>query len=232
MAKITKNPIHYQIHLDEYQKLAKESILKNQITVVTGKAGSGKTSCAVQAALDLFFKKEVSKIYITRPIVEVGKSLGFLPGELEDKYNPFIEPVLDSLYSCYGDKVKIKKHLDNKDIEGYPIAYIRGKNMYDFLLVDEAQNLSVAEVRAICTRLTPNGRIVFVGDTEQNDTRESYTGLNYLFDMSLHIPEIEIHKLKNNHRSDIVAKILDYDYARRKRNELADEKAKEALNEC
>ena len=214
-----KNPINYQITLDEFQKEAKESIINNQITVITGRSGSGKTSCAVQAAIDLFFKKEISKIYITRPIVEVGASLGFMPGELATKYSPYIEPVLDSLYACYSDKEKIKKHLDNGDIQGYPIAYVRGKNMSDFALVDEVQNLSELEVRALCTRLTPTGRIVFVGDIDQNDTKRSYTGLHYLMDMAKAIPEINVHKLKNNHRSDLVGKILDFEYSRKKTND-------------
>ena len=214
-----KNPINYQITLDEFQKEAKESIINNQITVITGRSGSGKTSCAVQAAIDLFFKKEISKIYITRPIVEVGASLGFMPGELATKYSPYIEPVLDSLYACYSGKEKIKKHLDNGDIQGYPIAYVRGKNMSDFALVDEVQNLSELEVRALCTRLTPTGRIVFVGDIDQNDTKRSYTGLHYLMDMAKAIPEINVHKLKNNHRSDLVGKILDFEYSRKKTND-------------
>ena len=214
-----KNPINYQITLDEFQKEAKESIINNQITVITGRSGSGKTSCAVQAAIDLFFKKEISKIYITRPIVEVGASLGFMPGELATKYSPYIEPVLDSLYACYSDKEKIKKHLDNGDIQGYPIAYVRGKNMSDFALVDEVQNLSELEIRALCTRLTPTGRIVFVGDIDQNDTKRSYTGLHYLMDMAKAIPEINVHKLKNNHRSDLVGKILDFEYSRKKTND-------------
>lgn len=214
-----KNPINYQIQLDEFQKEAKESIINNQITVITGKAGSGKTSCAVQAAIDMFFKKEVSKILITRPIVEVGSSLGFLPGELTTKYNPYIEPVLDSLYACYGDKEKVKKHIESGDVQGYPIAYVRGKNMSDFLLVDEVQNLSELEVKALCSRLTPTGRIVFVGDIDQNDTKRSYTGLHYLIDMCKALPQIKMHKLKNNHRSSIVGDILEWDYNRKKTNE-------------
>lgn len=217
MAKVLKNPINYEISLDEYQKAAKEAIIRNQITILTGGAGSGKTSCAVQAAVDLLFKKEIGKILITRPIVEVGKSMGFLPGELNEKYNPYIEPVLDSLYNCYRDKEKIRKTLEEKKVEGYPIAYIRGKNMDDFLIVDEAQNLSELEIRAICTRLTPHGKIVFVGDIDQNDTMRSFTGLHYLIEMSKAIPEIEIHNMKNNHRSDLVAKILKFDRDRKHR---------------
>lgn len=217
MAKVLKNPINYEISLDEFQKQAKDSIINGQITIITGGAGTGKTSCTVQAAVDLLFKKEISKILVTRPIVEVGKSLGFLPGELNEKYNPYIEPVLDSLYNCYRDKEKIRKMLEEKKVEGYPIAYIRGKNMNDFLIVDEAQNLSELEIRAICTRLTPHGKIVFVGDIDQNDTGRSFTGLHYLLEMANSIPEIHVHNLKNNHRSDLVAKILTFDRERQKR---------------
>lgn len=170
MAKQLKNPIGYEIQLDDDQKEVKESIINNQIVVVTGPAGCGKTTCVIQTAIDLFFKKEISKIYITRPIVEVGKSLGFLPGELDQKYNPYIEPILDTMFSCYKDKEKLKKHLENGDFQGYPISYVRGKNMSDLLIVDESQNLSELEVRALCTRLTPTGRIIFTRISKRKPT--------------------------------------------------------------
>lgn len=216
-----KNEIKFAITLDEDQKKVKQDIVENQIVVVTGFAGSGKSLVSSASALDLFFKKEVSKILVTRVNVETGRTLGLLPGTLDDKLNPYLEAFRENLFKCYADntdkKNKIQKHIENKDIEGMPIAFIRGKTIDDILVVEETQNCSPHEISAIVSRLGKNGRIVFNGDFDQIDTNLSYTGLHYLLDMAKEIPEIKVHKLKNNHRSDLVGKILDWEYRFRKR---------------
>ena len=206
-----KNDIKYNITLNEEQKLAKELIINNQIVIVTGRAGSGKSLICAQTALDFLMKKECDHIFVTRATIEVGNSLGFLPGALEDKFNPYLEAFQENLEKCY-DKVKIQEFVKNKRILAYPVQFIRGKTIDDVLVVEEAQNLTKGEMLAILTRLGKTGKIIINGDNEQKDIKESYTGLSYAIELSKKIDGIEWVKLKENHRSDLVGKILDLEY--------------------
>ena len=206
-----KSDIKYNITLNEEQKLAKQLIIDNQIVIVTGRAGSGKSLICAQAALDFLMKKQCDHVYVTRATIEVGNSLGFLPGDLEDKFNPYLEAFQENLEKCY-DKLKIQELVKNKRITAYPVQFIRGKTIDDVLVVEEAQNLSKGEMLAILTRLGKTGKIIINGDNEQKDIRDSYTGLSYAIDISKKIEGIEWIKLKANHRSDLVGKILDNEY--------------------
>jgi phosphate starvation-inducible PhoH-like protein len=206
-----KNEIKYNVTLNEEQKLAKQLIINNQIVIVTGRAGSGKSLVCAQAALDFLMKKQCNHIYVTRATIEVGGSLGFLPGDLEDKFNPYLEAFQENLEKCY-DKVKIQELVKGKKVVAYPVQFIRGKTIDDILVVEEAQNLSKGEMLAILTRLGKTGKIIINGDNEQKDIKESYTGLSYAIDISKKIDGIEWIKLKANHRSDLVGKILDNEY--------------------
>ena len=206
-----KGDIKYNVTLNEEQKQAKQLIIDNQIVIVTGRAGSGKSLICAQAALDFLMKKQCDHIYITRATIEVGGSLGFLPGDLEDKFNPYLEAFQENLEKCY-DKVKIGELVKNKKIIAYPVQFIRGKTIDDVLVVEEAQNLTKGEMLAILTRLGKTGKIIINGDNEQKDIKESYTGLSYAIELSKKIEGIEWIKLKANHRSDLVGKILDLEY--------------------
>ena len=206
-----KSEIKYNVTLNEEQKLAKQLIIDNQIVIVTGRAGSGKSLVCAQAALDFLMKKQCNHIYITRATIEVGGSLGFLPGDLEDKFNPYLEAFQENLEKCY-DKLKIQELVKNKRVLAYPIQFIRGKTVDDVLVVEEAQNLTKAEMLAILTRLGKTGKIIINGDNEQKDIKDSYTGLSYAIELSKKIEGIEWIKLKANHRSDLVGKILDLEY--------------------
>ena len=206
-----KNEIKYNVTLNEEQKLAKQLIINNQIVIVTGRAGSGKSLVCAQAALDFLMKKQCNHIYVTRATIEVGGSLGFLPGDLEDKFNPYLEAFQENLEKCY-DRVKIQELVKAKKVVAYPVQFIRGKTIDDILVVEEAQNLSKGEMLAILTRLGKTGKIIINGDNEQKDIKESYTGLSYAIDISKKIEGIEWIKLKANHRSDLVGKILDNEY--------------------
>jgi predicted ribonuclease YlaK len=206
-----KTEIKYDVTLNEEQKVAKQLIIDNQIVIVTGRAGSGKSLICAQTALDFLMKKQCNNIYVTRGTIEVGGSLGFLPGTLEDKFNPYLEAFKENLEKCY-DKVKIQELVKDKKIIAYPVQFIRGKTIDDILVVEEAQNLTKEEMLAILTRLGKTGKIVVNGDNEQKDIRESYTGLSYAIDLSKKIKGIEWIKLKENHRSDLVGQILDYEY--------------------
>ena len=206
-----KSDIKYNVTLNEEQKLAKQLIIDNQIVIVTGRAGSGKSLICAQAALDFLMKKQCNHIYVIRATIEVGGSLGFLPGDLEDKFNPYLEAFQENLEKCY-DKVRIQELVKNKKVIAYPIQFIRGKTIDDVLVVEEAQNLTKAEMLAILTRLGKTGKIIINGDNEQKDIKESYTGLSYAIELSKKIEGIEWIKLKANHRSDLVGKILDLEY--------------------
>jgi len=211
--KVLKSEIKYAIQLNEEQKEAKRLIRENQIVVITGRAGCGKSLVSAQTALDFLFKKEFDNIYVTRATVEVGHSLGFLPGSLNDKFNPYLEAFQENLVKCY-DKVRIDQLVEDGRIVAFPVQFIRGKTIDDVLVVEEAQNLTKAEMLAILTRLGKGGRMIINGDNEQKDIKDEFNGLSYVIELSKKIEEIKWIKLKTNHRSDIVGKILDYEYGK------------------
>jgi len=209
-----KNDIKYKITLNEEQKEAKRLIIDNQVVIITGRAGSGKSLVGAQCALDFLFKKQCEKVFVTRATIEVGNSLGFLPGGIEDKFNPYLEAFQENLTKCY-DNVKITELIESKKILTYPVQFIRGKTIDDLLIVEEAQNLTKSQMLAILTRLGKTGKIVINGDLEQTDIRDNgRNGLDYVIEMSKRIKEIKWIKLKENHRSDLVGKILDYEYGK------------------
>jgi len=209
--KVLKNEIKYAIQLNEEQKEAKRLIRENQIVVITGRAGCGKSLISAQVALDFLFKKEYDTVFVTRAAVEVGNSLGFLPGTLGDKFDPYLEAFQENLFKCY-EKTRIEALLLEKKIIAYPVQFIRGKTVDNVLIVEEAQNLTKAEMLAVLTRLGKNGKIIINGDNEQQDTRETVNGLKYVIELSKKIEEIKWIKLKENHRSDLVGKILNQEY--------------------
>ena len=145
--KVLKSDIKYQITLNDEQKEAKRLIIENQIVIITGRAGCGKSLVSAQTALDFLFKKQFDKILVTRAAVEVGHSLGFLPGSLNEKFNPYLEAFQENLVKCY-DKVKIEDLIKDNKIEALPVQFIRGKTIDDVLVVEEAQNLTKAEILA------------------------------------------------------------------------------------
>ena len=211
--KVFKNEIKYQIILNEEQKEAKRLIIENQIVIITGRAGCGKSLVSAQTALDFMFKKQFDKILVTRAAVEVGHSLGFLPGSLNEKFNPYLEAFQENLIKCY-DKIKIEELIKDEKVQALPVQFIRGKTIDDVLVVEEAQNLTKAEMLAILTRLGKNGRIIINGDNEQKDIKDPYNGLSYVIELSKKIEEIKWVKLKHNHRSDLVGKILEHEYGK------------------
>jgi phosphate starvation-inducible PhoH-like protein len=206
-----KSDIKYNVTLNEEQKLAKQLIIDNQIVIVTGRAGSGKSLVCAQAALDFLMKKQCNHILVTRASVEVGTSMGFLPGDLKEKFDPYLEAFQENLIKCY-DRTKIEEFIKTQKIKALPVQFVRGKTVDDVLVIEEAQNLTKAEMLALLTRLGKTGKIIINGDNEQKDTKELYTGLSYAIDISKKIEGIEWIKLKANHRSDLVGKILDNEY--------------------
>jgi len=210
--KVLKGEIKYKVTLNEEQKEVKRLIRENQIVVITGRAGCGKSLVSAMTALDFLFKKECDQILVTRAAVEVGHSLGFLPGSLNEKFDPYLEAFQENLIKCY-DKVKVEELISSKKVNALPVQFIRGKTVDDVLIVEEAQNLTKAEMLAVLTRLGKNGKIIINGDNEQKDIKDPYNGLSYIIELSKKIEEIKWVKLKHNHRSDLVGKILDYEYS-------------------
>jgi len=207
-----KQPISFDIELDIYQKEAKRLIYNTPIVAIVGKAGSGKTSLAINTALDMLFKKNIEKIYITRPTVEAGEtSLGYLPGELLEKYMPYLKPIEQALEANYGrnkgglDKTsKVKKLFDDKKIELLSIQHARGINIENaILIVDEAQNVSIKEAKLLLTRIMPNSKVVFTGDLNQSDIKY-VSGLKRLIEISNGTDQIAAIELQSNYRSPIV----------------------------
>jgi len=212
--RVLKGEIKYNVELNEEQKEAKRLIRENQIVVITGRAGCGKSLVSAQVALDFVFKKEYEGIYVTRAAVEVGHSLGFLPGSLNEKFDPYLEAFQENLIKCYS-REKVEQLILEKKVQALPVQFIRGKTVDDVLIVEEAQNLTKAEMLAILTRLGKNGRIIVNGDNEQIDIKNKtgeMNGLSYAIELSKKIEEIKWIKLKENHRSDLVGRILDYEY--------------------
>ncbi len=211
--KVIKGDIKYLITLNEEQKECKRLILENEIVVITGRAGCGKSLVAAQTTLDLLFKKEIDKIYITRPTQQMGESLGFLPGSAADKLNPYLDPFKENLYQCY-DRSKIDKTFEEERIEGFHIQFARGKTIghRKALVIDESQNCSKHQMLGLLTRLGKGGRIIVIGDNEQKDIRDEFNGLSYAIELAKKIDEIKWIKLHENHRSDVVGKILEFEY--------------------
>jgi phosphate starvation-inducible protein PhoH len=205
------------VQLNEEQKEAKRLIVENQIVIITGRAGSGKSLVCAQAALDFLKKKQISCIYNTRAAIEVGKSLGFLPGDINGKFDPYMEALVENLSKCCSDKNEVPKLIEDGKVKAMPVQFIRGKTIDDILIVEEAQNLTKGEMLAILTRLGKTGKIVINGDNEQTDIKTStgeINGLSYAIELSKKIEEIKWIKLKENHRSDLVGKILEYEYGK------------------
>ena len=205
------------LQLNEEQKEAKRLIIENQIVVITGRAGSGKSLVCAQAALDFLKKKQIECIYNTRAAVEVGKSLGFLPGDINGKFDPYMEALIENLNKCCSDKKEVTKLIEDDKVKALPVQFIRGKTIDDILIVEEAQNLTKGEMLAILTRLGKMGKIIINGDNEQTDIKSltgEINGLSYVIELSKKLEEIKWIKLKENHRSDLVGKILEFEYGK------------------
>jgi phosphate starvation-inducible PhoH-like protein len=150
---------------------------KNYIVIATGPAGTGKTLMACQQALKLFKNKEIDKIIITRPAVSVDEKLGFLPGTLEQKMDPWVKPIFD-VFEQYYSKKTVQDLVENGRIEISPLAYMRGRTFKNaFIIGDEMQNATPSQVKMLLTRIGENSRIVVTGDVNQTDRPGDKNGL-------------------------------------------------------
>ena len=151
------------------QKKYYKAVLKNDIVFAIGPAGTGKTYQAVACAVSALKNNEVEKIVITRPVVEAGERLGFLPGDLKEKVDPYLTPLYDALYKML-DKDKLRTYLNNKIIEIAPLAYMRGRTLHNsFMILDEAQNSTKMQMKMFLTRLGVTSKAIITGDITQTD---------------------------------------------------------------
>ena len=151
------------------QKKYVESIKENTIVLGVGPAGTGKTYLAVAMAVNAFRAKEVNRIILTRPAVEAGEKLGFLPGDLQSKVDPYLRPLYDALFDMLGAE-NFQKYLERGNIEVAPLAYMRGRTLDDsFIILDEAQNTTPEQMKMFLTRMGFNSKVVVTGDVTQID---------------------------------------------------------------
>ena len=151
------------------QKHYVESIEKNTVTIGVGPAGTGKTYLAVAAAVAAFRDKQINRIILTRPAVEAGERLGFLPGDLQSKVDPYLRPLYDALFDMLGAET-YQKYLERGNIEVAPLAYMRGRTLDDsFIILDEAQNTSREQMKMFLTRMGFGSKVVITGDVTQID---------------------------------------------------------------
>lgn len=156
------------------QKKLVQSALKNDLVFAIGPAGTGKTYISVALAVRALKNKQVKKIIITRPAVEAGENLGFLPGDLKEKIDPYLRPIYDALYDMVPSE-KLKFYEENKIIEIAPLAYMRGRTLQNaFILLDEAQNTTPMQIKMFLTRMGPNSKVIVTGDRSQIDLPKNH----------------------------------------------------------
>ena len=183
-----------------------KAIQKNTITVGVGPAGTGKTYLAVAAAVAAFRERTVNRIILTRPAVEAGERLGFLPGDLQNKVDPYLRPLYDALYDMLGPET-YQKYLERGSIEVAPLAYMRGRTLDDsFIILDEAQNTSREQMKMFLTRLGFGSKIVITGDVTQIDLPDGKaSGLKEAMRVLRNVEGIGICQLTN---ADVVRHVM------------------------
>ena len=208
--RIPKNPIKFKLQLNEEQKEAKAKILDNTVTLLAGQAGSGKTLLACNIALDGLFRRMYDKVIITRPTVSK-EEIGFLPGDLREKMDPWVQPIYQNMFLLY-DKVKIEKFIEDGKIEIVPVSFMRGRTFVNsIVIVDEAQNVTHEQMEMIVTRLGKNSKMIVCGDTHQVDLkRKDESGFKFLYSGAKRIKNMESITLLTNNRDEIVQDLIDY----------------------
>ena len=190
---IIKTPKKSVIPRSETQKKYVRALKESDVIISTGPAGTGKTFLAVAVALTMLLDKRIERIILSRPAVEAGERLGFLPGDMRDKVDPYLRPLYDSLYDLL-DFEKIQKRIEIGDIEIAPLAFMRGRTLKNsFAILDEAQNATDIQIKMFLTRIGENSKIVINGDPSQVDLpNKSLSGLNKSKKLLGHLKEISV----------------------------------------
>lgn len=208
-----------------------ESATKNDLVFALGPAGTGKTYIAVALAVRALKNREVKRIIITRPAVEAGENLGFLPGDLQEKLDPYLRPIYDALQDMVPAE-KLKYYQETRVIEIAPLAYMRGRTLHDaFVLLDEAQNTTSEQIKMFLTRMGPNSRVIITGDQTQVDLPvRQKSGLTQALEILKDVKGIGIVKLsgKDVIRHKLVKSIIEAyekdEFAKEQRKNESDSK--------
>ena len=202
----------------EYIKVLKE----NDIVISLGPAGTGKSFLAVSVAITLLMEKKIDRVILSRPAVEAGEKLGFLPGDMKEKVDPYLRPLYDALYELFGEDI-IDKKIETGEIEIAPLAFMRGRTLKNcFAILDEAQNATETQIKMFLTRIGENSKLVVNGDPSQVDLiNKTHSGLIKSRNILKEITEIKIIEFDHNDvvRHPLVSKII-----RAYKNKSADDK--------
>ena len=204
-----KGPVRFSISLSEEQKEAKEKILNRPFNFIIGKAGSGKTLLACQVALDMFFKRMIDKIIITRPTVSTEDN-GFLPGSEKEKMEPWLVPIRSNMRKVYNKPDILEKMESNEQIELVSLAHFRGRTFENSLvIVDEFQNLTRSQFRMTLGRIGKGSTMIYCGDSQQIDLKDkNYSAIH---DVSKIDDSQYVYKrvLQDNHRHEAIDEVFE-----------------------
>ena len=208
---IIKTPKKSIIPRSEKQKKYVRALRESEIVISAGPAGTGKTFLAVAVGLTMLLEKKIERIILSRPAVEAGERLGFLPGDMKEKVDPYLRPLYDSLYDLFHFE-KIQRMIEVGDIEIAPLAFMRGRTLKNsFAILDEAQNATDTQIKMFLTRLGENSKIVVNGDPSQIDLQNNQmSGLDRSKKLLSHLKEISIVDFDHNDvvRHPLVSKIV------------------------
>jgi len=197
-------------NLNQFKYL--ETIDNSTITFGIGPAGTGKTFLAVASAVKMYSENKIKKIVLTRPAVEAGERLGYLPGDLSQKIDPYLVPLFDSLEYFFGNET-LKYLIEKRNIEIVPLAYMRGRTLNDAcIILDEAQNATISQIKMFLTRLGENSKMIITGDETQIDlNNKTFSGLVKTRKTLSKIEEVSVLEFENTDivRNKIVSKILE-----------------------
>jgi phosphate starvation-inducible protein PhoH and related proteins len=203
-----KHIVPYSHHQSDYI----ETLKQKELVFAVGPAGTGKTYLAVAVAVSMFINHQVERIILTRPAVEAGEKLGFLPGDLKEKIDPYLRPLYDALHDMLPAEL-VKKHMENGEIEIAPLAFMRGRTLSNaFIILDEAQNTTPTQMKMFLTRLGEGGRMAITGDPSQVDLpRDIKSGLSDALEKLHRIDDIGIVTFdeKDIIRHPLTAKIVN-----------------------
>jgi phosphate starvation-inducible PhoH-like protein len=211
--QISTKPVTFHIQLTEEQKIAKAVILANIVTVLQGRPGTAKSTLACNAALDRLIKGHVDQIIITRPFVNAGKDIGYLPGDAFDIYNgkaaPYMYPMLDTMYKLRS-KIEIDQMIKDEKIVVVPTQFMRGRNFENvFVMVDESQNLTYEELKLLTTRICHNSMMVFTSDVNQIDLQSKQSSAAHFFQGISKLKGVAMVELLENFRHPLALARMD-----------------------
>ncbi len=209
--QLIKTPRKSVIARSEKQSDYIKALKENDIIISLGPAGTGKSFLAVSVAVTMLMEKKIERVILSRPAVEAGEKLGFLPGDMKEKVDPYLRPLYDALYELFGAD-KIDKKIESGEIEIAPLAFMRGRTLKNcFAILDEAQNATETQIKMFLTRIGENSKLVVNGDPSQIDLiNKSQSGLIKSKNLLKHLKEIKIIEFDHNDvvRHPLVSKII------------------------